>query len=155
MTSPHRVGGALRVPVLGGDRRLRLGNDHGEAVRDDVVQVAADPGALVGGGEREALALLPLGVVGTLLQRSQVGLTAAGTLAERVGEGEGEQPGHARLDHLVQDALEPAARPAGTGRNVRGGAGRRARVAEGDGVEEAEGDLGGHEDQQHRRGQPP
>jgi hypothetical protein len=91
------------VAVLRGERGVPLGHDHRQAVRDDVVQVPADPGPLGGRRERDPLPLLAFQVGGALFEGPHVGVAAAGRLAQRVGEGQRQQDGQRQLDDLLLD----------------------------------------------------
>ena len=87
--SPSRAAGGS---VSGGRRgRLREGDHDGQAVRDDVVQLAGEAGPLGTGRQPRLLVPLAFGPGGAVDQRAEVG--AAGLHRRPDEEGRGHQPG--------------------------------------------------------------
>ena len=77
-------GGGRDRPLLGARRRaVGLHDDHRQRVRDDVMQLARDPGALERGADRGLLVALERQQAGALAQRGELGAAGAPPRAER------------------------------------------------------------------------
>ena len=125
-------GGGLRRPLRGARRRaVRLHDHHRQRVRDDIVQLAGDPGALARGADRRLLIALERQQPVALLQRGDLGPPRAPPRAQRRRQQRGDHRGGRDLQQREPvAALVPARGPerrSGHGARRRRGADPRLR----------------------------
>ena len=109
----------LGIGLAGVAAAVGLGDDHREGVRDDVVQLAGDPGALGRGGQPHLLVALQLEQLGPLLERGQPQQPGPAQVAQRPRGDDGDPDG-ARRDEEACAGAPARRRSRRPGRRRRG-----------------------------------